>query len=50
MLAPLELKRVYPLGRLPILQNDWLPLIETAPSDDAGGNPAPPQFLHYVEG
>lgn len=64
MLAPPELKRVHPLGKSPVIEDDGLVLIETgaivehlAAKSGQLGAPAEPngpmlwrQFLHYAEG
>lgn len=64
MLAPPELRRVHPLGKSPILEDEGIKLIETGaivehlvhkgngfgPPDDLPGMLLWRQFLHYAEG
>ncbi|RDE06481.1 glutathione S-transferase family protein [Sphingomonas aracearum] len=65
MLAPPELRRVHPLGKSPILEDDGRTIVETGAIvdylvDKADGKLGPPahrdavlryrQFLHYAEG
>ncbi|HEX2764190.1 MAG TPA: glutathione S-transferase [Allosphingosinicella sp.] len=65
MLAPPELRRVHPLGKSPVVEDDGLVLAETGAIveylvDKAGGRLGPPSdrdgalryrhFLHYAEG
>jgi len=65
MLAPAELRRVHPLGKSPILEDDGRKIVETGAICDylvekADGKLGPPphrddtlryrQFLHYAEG
>jgi glutathione S-transferase len=65
MLAPPELRRVHPLGKSPILEDDGRTIVETGAIcdylvDKADGRLGPPphlegmlryrQFLHYAEG
>jgi glutathione S-transferase len=64
MLAPPELRRVHPLGKAPIVEDEGLALIETGaivehlvrkggalgPPDDLPGTLLWRQFLHYAEG
>ncbi|MBH0112561.1 glutathione S-transferase [Novosphingobium sp. YJ-S2-02] len=65
MLAPPELKRVHPLGKSPVIEDEGLTLIETGAIaeylvEKAGGRLGAPgdqqgklryrQFLHYAEG
>ena len=64
MLAPPELRKIHPLGKSPVLEDDGLILIESGAiveylADKAGGKLGPPketqgrllyrQFLHYAE-
>ncbi|RZA13311.1 MAG: glutathione S-transferase, partial [Proteobacteria bacterium] len=64
MLAPPELRKIHPLGKSPVLEDDGLILIESGAIaeylvDKAGGRLGPPegpqrrllyrQFLHYAE-
>ncbi|MEZ5643780.1 MAG: glutathione S-transferase [Burkholderiaceae bacterium] len=64
MLAPPELKRVHPLGKSPVLEDDGIKLVETGaiceylvdrtgrlgPSDRDEGLRRYRQFMHYAEG
>jgi glutathione S-transferase len=65
MLAPPELKRIHPLGKSPVIEDDGRVIVETGAIveylvDKAGGRLGPPanrdavlryrQFLHYAEG
>jgi glutathione S-transferase len=64
MLAPPELRRVHPLGKAPIVEDEGIVLVETGaivehlvrkggrfgPPDDLPGTLLWRQFLHYAEG